>query len=176
VARQRSGFRHPRAPRRQTEWDEGPGGEAVTTIVGNILQILGAGVEALETLTVTRIRGLLTCDLSIVGGANEGFQLTYGIGIVSSDAFAVGATAVPNPQEDMDWGGWMTHGFMNIVSPVATLSQASSQVKRVQAVIDVKAMRKMSPNETLFMVVDTLETGTATMKVFFDSRILVKLF
>ena len=161
--------------RRATQWNLGPGGQTGSGFTGSLLDILGSGVEpATEKVTIVRIRGELMIQLATVSAADEGFVWTYGIGIVSADAFAVGASAVPNPQDDMDWP-WMYHGFTQTVAPTGTLADiGSASVVRIP--VDVKAMRILDLNQTLFMAIDALELGTATADVFFDSRIFLKLF
>ena len=136
--------------------------------------ILGNGIEATERLTLTRILGVLQFQLKSVGNVQEGFQITWGIGLVSSDAFSVGVGAVPSPQDDMDWGGWLMHGFVNLISVSAdVVDNVSNRIVTVP--IDVKAQRVMGPNDTVFMTADYLETGTATMTAMFDSRVLIKV-
>ncbi len=172
------GFNRGNAPRgrnrRLTEWSLGPGDQTVNTFSASSLLILGLGAAANERLTVTRILGDLMFQLRTVVALGDGFQFTWGIGLVTSDAFAVGVTALPNPQDDMDWGGWLMHGFLPLIAPTATIGDSAGwQIVRIP--IDVKAQRIMSPNEVLFMVVDILEIGTATGAATFDSRMLSKV-
>ena len=173
----RRGFSQGRAPypRRAVQWNQGPGSEATSGFTSSQLDILGAGVVAVdEKFTIVRMRGELTMALQTVSAVDEGYHLTYGIGIVSADAFAVGASAVPNPQDDPEWP-WMFHGFTAMISPSATLSDIGSAAV-VRVPVDVKAMRILNPNETVFMAIDALEVGTAVLNVQFDSRMLIKLF
>jgi len=41
--------------------------------------------------------------------------------------------------------------------------------------VDTKAMRKIGLNEIVFAAIDTTLVGTASMRVFFNSRMLAKL-
>jgi len=174
MARRPSGSFRGRSPRRLTEWSEGPGDQSDSGFVASGLVILGAGVAAVTKITVTRIFGELVFRLRSSAAAGNGYIFTWGLGIVTADAFAIGATAMPNPQDDMDWGGWLMHGFTTILDPSGTLSDIGSAVV-VRIPIDVKAQRIMSPNDVLFMIVDALEVGTAVAGVSFDSRALFKL-
>jgi len=44
-----------------------------------------------------------------------------------------------------------------------------------RAVVDTKAMRKLDLGDVIFAVAQVTELGAATMRVFFDSRLLVML-
>jgi len=162
--------------RRQTQWDLGPGSQTAQNPVGSGLIILGNGITPVtDKVTLTRVLGEMTFHLRTASAAGEGFLLTYGMGMVSEDAFAIGVTAIPNPQDDMDWDGWLTHGFVDLRSGTATLSDMGSAVM-VRRPIDVKAQRILGNNDIIFMCVDVLEVGTATLSISFDSRSLLKLF
>jgi len=175
VARLRSGFDRGRRPRRMVQWTNGPGDETSRAFVATGLVILGLGIETgTQKFTITRIRGVLTFTLNTIAALANGFRFTYGIGIVSSDAFSVGVTAIPNPQDDMDWP-WMYHGFTSMLSPTGTLSDIGSAAV-VRIPVDVKAMRILNLNEVVFMAVDAAEVGSATASAQFDSRMLLKLF
>ena len=176
MARQRSGFHRDQGSRRRlTSWGEGPGDQSLTSISTTSFVILGSGIILLiPGLTVVRIRGELTLRFTSAGAADNGISFTYGIGIVSADAFAVGVTAIPNPQDDMEWPGWMWHGFTTFRAASATLADVGS-ASVVRIPVDVKAMRKLGENEILFAALDADESGTATATASFDSRMLVKL-
>jgi len=165
-----------RGSRRQTGWEEGPGGDlAPELFTASSSVILGSGVAALsDGLTVVRLRGELQAYMTAVVAANDGYSCAVGACIVSNDAFAIGVTAVPTPIEDMDWNGWLYHRFFHVHSvSTAVTATDSSLVLRFE--VDSKAMRKIAVNETLCMVMEVLERGTASLSVWFDSRILLKL-
>ena len=42
-------------------------------------------------------------------------------------------------------------------------------------IIDTKAMRKFRENDSLYAAIETVETGVATLKIHFDSRVLALL-
>jgi len=175
MARTARGFHQgrPSSLRRRTGWEEGPGGTTATSFTDTIATILGAGFEfLLDGLTIVRIRGSVQAFLT-VGGTNSGFHAAIGMGIVSADAFAVGVTAVPNPIDDADWNGWMYHRYFDLHG--ATTFNPADQSNSLTFEVDSKAMRKVGVNEVLFASIETVESGTATMSVFFESRILLKL-
>ena len=161
--------------RRLTEWTEGPGGQSVTNTTTTEQVILGSGIEAQERLTITRILGNLQFQLKTTGGVDNGFHCTWGIGLVSGDAFGVGVSACPSPQDDMDWGGWLMHGFMPMITPTLTIDDIGSAVV-VNIPVDVKAQRVMGPNDVIFCTVDYLEVGIGNLiGTTFDSRALLKV-
>ena len=167
-----------RAPRRKTSWEFGPGGTAVTTISAPTTTVIGGGVAAAENgLTLVRLRGSLQAYLKTGDGANAGFHCTFGIGIASADAFAVGVTALPNPGDDPGWPGWLYWRVFDIHAFSATIAESfgPNGLASVQFEVDSKAMRKLGINETIFASLQTIEAGTSTMSIFFESRALVKL-
>ena len=108
--------------------------------------------------------------------AGGGFFGALGIGVVTSDAFAVGVTAVPNPVDDADWDGWMWHQFVSVHTITATIADGvNAQGVYARVPIDTKAMRKIPLNETVFLSLQVAEAISATMEVFADSRMLLKL-
>ena len=178
MARSRRGFSqgHTR-PRRTTEWGFGPGGNTVQIFSASGEAILGSGISADEEVTIVRLRGLLSCYLTTtVAGVNEGFHGAVGIGICTEDAFGVGTTAMPDPLADLAWDGWMWHSFFDIHANTSTLSDGVNAVSASQRIeVDSKAMRRLMESDVLFAKVEVVEAGTASMGLFFESRVLIKL-
>ena len=161
--------------RRLTSWDLGPGGSTAVGINSNSLTILGSGSQAtVDGLTIVRIRGRVYCYLSAAAAVDNGFALTFGMGICTNQAFAIGATAVPSPLDEADWDGWLWHQFVYVMSPLGAPVEAPTSAL-FSMEVDSKAMRKLPQNQTLFVAVDAIERGAATVRVDFDSRVLVKL-
>ena len=101
-------------------------------------------------------------------------HVAVGIGIVTNEAFAIGATAIPGPISEADWDGWMYHRFFDLHKGLADTTDGSSAI---EFEVDSKAMRKWDGGaETLVGMVEAVEAGTASMDVFFDSRVLLKVF
>ena len=161
---------------RRSIWNAGPGDTSQTTITATTTTVLGLGQSSLGGNTIVRIRGWLRAlvTASSVGGA--GFDCAVGIGISSTDAFVdVGVTALPNPFDDLGWP-WIYHRMFSVLATTATIADGSNAAGIYhQFDIDSKAMRKMGPNETIWMSLQTVERGTATMLVGAFSRMLVKL-
>ena len=174
----RNGYSRARSQsRRQTGWAFGPGGSAVTTFSSSITTIVGAGVlTGVDGNTVVRIRGGLYAQLSSVAAITDGFHVGFAIGICTVEAFAVGVTAVPSPIDDMAFDGWLYHRFFDVHAVSATIGDGvNANAVTFRTEVDTKAMRKLPDGYVLYSVVQTVEDGTATMDVFFDSRALFKL-
>ena len=167
-----------RASRRLTAWTSGPGGDDIafdtfsTGATGS--QIIGSGITpTVNALTVVRIRGMFQIRLSTADAGGSGFTYAVGIGMVTSDAFGIGVTAIPKPFDDQGWPGWLWHHFGVIKAPQEVLDLNQVQASTVE--IDSKAMRKFRVNETLMAVIQFGEVATATVAGELVTRVLVKL-
>ena len=174
----RRGFsqgRRPPANRRVTTWGNGPGGSAVTQFATDVSTILGSGVilTVEDRATIVRVRGNLQAYLRSATGADDGYHCALGIGLVSSDAFGIGVTAVPNPLDDVDWPGWLYHRYFDVHGSAAFAADDSAG--KLSFEVDSKAMRKWGANETLMANLQVVEEVGSTLSVWFDSRVLVKL-
>ena len=170
--------RFPVGERRKTQWVLGPGGDdpAFDTISSGVSAtiIFGTGITpTVPALTLVRLRGMFQIRLQTADASGAGFTYTLGIGIVTSDAFAIGVTAIPDPFDDADWGGWIWHQFGVIKAPSEVLDLNQIPAQTIE--IDSKAMRKFSNNETMFAAVQVAEVATATMSAELVTRALVKL-
>ena len=148
-----SRFTRPRGTsKRLTEWS----GLADQTGVN----VASAGATLISSVsfedpgTIVRARGsfmwrpqVYNADLSMAGA--------FGIGLVSSEALAVGITAIPTPFSDSDWGGWMVwqsfSGRMEFRSDAGTRFADSF----VEIQIDSKAMRKVEPSTAMVFVAES---------------------
>jgi len=176
----------PRSQRRKSSWDAGPastGTGGVQTISTTASTLMGVGQLAGEDgLTVVRIRGELLLYLDSATAGVNGLHGAFGIGVIGAPAFTAGVGSVPTPITEADWNGWMYYQNFAIMS-AAPLDggvsadqdsiNARSAVARIQ--VDTKAMRKIGLNEIVFAAIDTTLVGTASMRVFFNSRMLAKL-
>ena len=109
----------------------------------------GTGFTVSSVSTLLRLRGSY-----IIKGTPDAVVddvvVGIGIGIVSTDAAAVGGVSVPSPLGDPDWS-WVWHQYVALAAgQTALLGQDIGSVVRGE--IDSKAMRKMKPNESLVIV------------------------
>ena len=165
-----------RSPRRKTSWEEGPGGTAMSSSATSEVKIMGAGAQAVvDGLTIVRTRGLLSFSLGLATAAQDGFLGAFGLCIVNENAGGIGVTAVPTPITDLGWDGWFYHTFFDIRSGVVSSSSNPGPKDQHQIQVDSKAMRKIDLGDIIFAVIEVVETGTATMDMSFNSRILLKI-
>jgi len=169
------------SPRRLSVWELGPGGDDLPTldrvaISSDTNVIIGQGITpVVPHLTVVRIHGFLEISLNTAGAQRSGFNWAAGIGVVTSDAFAIGITAIPQPFSDVQWPGWMWHASGSIRTAFGALAIGDPSENPVVVPIETKSMRKLRLNEILMLTVQGGETGTSSMDVAGMTRVLLKL-
>jgi len=181
--RSRSRGRSQGSVRRKTSWQVGSGGNVATLISATGSTILGVGSFSTEDgLTATRIRGELLIGLESSSQVNGGFVGAFGIGLTDISAFAIGVTAVQTPLADADWDQWLFHRFFACRSAGLIGNVAADDVDIVHSVVaamrlevDTKAMRKLPEDVGVYACIEVTESGAATMRVDFDSRMLIFL-
>ena len=156
-----------RAPKRVTEWvSSADQGWVVVSAGAKLLSQSSAG---LGNTTIVRVRGQLSVKPNI-STADQDIVGAYGIGIVSDQAFAAGATSLSGPWSDSDWGGWLV--WMPISMRYEFQDGTGALITSVSQVIDSKAMRKVQMNETLVVMI---ESQAIAFDVADPFRLLVKL-
>ena len=124
--------------------------------------------------TIVRIRGMLDVMVNPVGANNDDVRWGAGLGMISAQAFAAGASAVHAPLSNSDWGGWMWWAT-GVMRQRSTYSEFSAPQAGVSVVIDSKAMRKVENDSLLVCVVETLNgAGSAGVLISAAARVLVK--
>ena len=173
--------------KRRIAWGPGPS----TTGIGGLQSVSASGktlwgvsaAAVTDGQTIVRTRGELLLFLSTADGVTSGFHGAFGIAKVTAQAVAIGVTAVPGPVTDDDWDGWLYHRFFALsAADVATSTLANSGPLQMAAAaaslrmeIDSKAMRKISENESVIGVLEATEIGVSTLRMFGNTRLLVKL-
>ena len=99
--------------------------------------------------TILRVRGytqvaFLQAGLTL---ADE-VDVVFGMGVFSTDAVTLGATALPDPSAEPEYP-WMWYGELSMYSPNADFGDPMIQ-QRLE--LDTKAMRKVKPGESLVVV------------------------
>jgi len=166
MARQRSGFA--RTPSREKSWSLLPGG--VLGFSTDSIQLAPGSLSFVQAATIVRCRGELLFSMdALTDGAQ--MDVTVGLAIVSSDALAVGATAMPDPGNDPDYP-WLYWKGLLIQSQTGGSSSAEL-VHRVE--VDSKAMRKVKPKQSLVWVAQSVRlNGTPNADLIFGGlRVLV---
>ncbi len=159
-------------PKRLTNWsrtDASSGGTAFKA-AGAATAVLDQTLASSEPETIVRARGSV-CVLSDQNGADEQAFGAYGIAVVSDQAAAIGVTAIPTPYTDADSDLWMVHGYWYCPIQFGD-STGFADVSQVFD-FDSKAMRRLSPDETLVMVI---ENGSAAQGALysFNAALLLK--
>ena len=165
------GARSDRAPQRQVVW-VGPADQVPVVVPTNTSVIIAAFdpvAVGFDKPTIVRTRGVFE-HFPTAFGVDLAYQGAFGICVVSSDAFGVGASAIPGPFTDSDWGGWF------VWQSFAYRLEFSSGVGLLKAhetlEIDSKAMRKIGPNETMVVMAESQAGG---FTVWDGTRHLFKL-
>jgi len=169
----KSGFvRRNNIMRRETLWI-GLSSQSLTlasTGAVNLANSLSAGGLALRPFTVVRVRGSfhLRSDQT---GASENYGVAFGQAVVTDQATAVGVTAVPTPNTDLESDSWFVYEQVSsrfeFISGVGVESSNGMIVN-----YDSKAMRKVEDGFDLVQVFECTTTSAAVRNYF---RMLVKL-
>ncbi len=161
---------------RQTkEWRSLPGGGPINmTATGTF------GLSALPfTSPSTILRMIGEYVLSATPGgtfaASDAVGIMMAIGIISSDAFAVGTTAFPDPggEPQYPWLFWKDHAFL---MEDATPSPSAPPVV-VRHSFDIGSMRRIKPRESLIWAIEYGDiAGAPPMTAILGStRVLIGL-
>ena len=161
--------------RRKSSWGVGVGDTTASPFTASGVGFLGSTVfPTVPGLTIVRIRGQCDVMLTLATTAGDGFQGAVGIGIATTTAVTAGIPSLPTPireAEDENWLWWHPFSVHNPVVSSSGLTEASHQ----RIIIDSKAMRKFDEGMSIYAAAEVVEIGTATMTMFFDTRMLLKL-
>ena len=162
--------------RRLTSWDSGVSALPLTLgVTANQIWTVGQAVTV-EKTTLIRIRGTFMAFLTAVTAGGDGFDGAFGIGVVSSEAFAAGVASIPSALSDSDRNIWLVHQFINLHQLSGTETDGSNAVGSVvRGEIDSKSMRKLVFGDVVFGSLELVEQGTAAGEFFANTRFLAKL-
>ncbi len=151
-----------RTARKAKVWDAVPGFTQLLTAAGTTAI---AGLSFSDPSTVIRMLGEYTISPTSAPTALDDVRIAIGIGKVSTDAFTLGATALPDPagEAEYPWLYWAEHSF-TYPSNSTSLAGAASMRKA----FDIRSMRKFTVRETLAVVIQYVDiTGTPLMTLSF---------
>ncbi len=117
-----------------------------------------------DPATVLRMLGELSITATSAPTASDQCFITHAIGVVSTDAAGVGASAMPDPaaEPDYPWLAWWQHSFFFSTADLGGGDAARS----VRQAFDIRSMRKMKPRESLVVVSQYEDSaGTPAMNV-----------
>ena len=108
-----------RSPRRSTSWFDTKVGQDIANGTSALLDLLPSG-ENLEGFTVTRVIVGITLMAAVPQVVTSEMQLSYGIGVASETAFALGVTALPNAESAGDFPerGWVVRGSFVVADDI----------------------------------------------------------
>jgi len=149
MAHPRTRFVRSSGHRRLNAWVGPPEqGFQVVTSGGSSL-ISSLSVE--EAITIIRTRGSIGIEMSFAAGLSV--VGAVGIGIVSTEAFGIGITAIPTPYSDADWHGWLM--WESFAMTVDFDDATGARFGAFQIAVDSKGSRKVAANETLVMIAES---------------------
>ncbi len=118
---------------------------------------LSAGLGGSGAFTVLRMIGGYTIAPSTATVAADACRITVGIGVVSTDAFTLGASAMPDPGAEPEYP-WLYHKDHRLFFGGTSVDPASmASTARVD--FDIRSMRKLKARETLAMIVEYTNIG-----------------
>ena len=139
---------------------------ASKVIIGSFL------LQEPNDIVVQRTRGMLQVQTDVFSAAVEEQFGAFGMIIVSEDAFAVGASALPGPVTDgfQDWFLWM---------PICQTSNVASAIGYetnvgTRDVIDSKAQRVWTVGNRVAIIAENAH-ATHAFEVSIAMRLLIKL-
>ena len=160
-----------RGPRRATDWSATAVKVALAAVAGSTKVILDSFTPIAGGETVIRVRGTFGWA-SDQEAATEVQLGAVGICVVTEQAATIGITAVPHPNTDAAWGGWLWHSYYKSKVFFNTGSAMNFDPLHV-ITIDSKAMRKVDEDERLLFIIEN-STGEG-VDVASNFRILSKL-
>ncbi len=111
-----------------------------------------AGLSFSGPGTILRTRGRILLALNPSGkAADDNVKIAFGLGLVSTDAFTLGATAMPDPAGEPEYP-WLWWGEVSLRSMIATTNESGFGPENREIIVDTKAMRKIKPGMTLTMI------------------------
>jgi hypothetical protein len=102
--------------------------------------------------------------ISDQNGADEQAFGAYGLAVVSAQAVAIGITAVPTPYTDADSDLWFVHGYWSCPVQFGSSVGFSNISERID--FDSKAMRVVSPDETIIVVIENGHASQGALYTF----------
>ncbi len=145
-----------RNTRMTKEWNGIPGGTAIFTT--NATAILGS-LASLVANTVLRAIGEYVIAPTVAPAAADHCIVTVALGVVSTDAAALGATAMPDPFDEPEypWLYWANHDLFFGDASMESGSAAAS----VRREFDVHSMRKLKPGQSCALVAQYVDVAGA---------------
>jgi len=159
-----------RGAKRQTTW-VGPalqGFVALAAATKIIVASFDPAANGLAKPTLVRTRGTVNV-IPNVTTADVEFTGAIGVGVVTDRAFAAGAASIPGPFTDSGWDGWVA---TMLLSGALEFGTEGSFIWIEGVEVDSKAMRKVTDDETVVIMAESL---LGTVRIDLPLRLLFKL-
>ena len=160
MANRVAAFRRPAKKIDFKQWTSVPGQSQNQVANGTVAASGSLGFSA--PATILRVRGVIAVAFNGGSQIADEAEITMGLGVFSTDAVAVGGTALPDPGSEPEYP-WMWFGTFLMLSPSVEEDDTWS---RIMMTLDTKAMRKVKPGESLVLVSEYLDiVGTPSLRL-----------
>ena len=131
--------------KRRKSWSATP--SIQLSFTGNATVLGGALSFGESGVTIMRMMGEYGLSLSAAPTAVDQILIAVGLGVISTDAFNLGATAVPDPagEPEYPWLYWAQHSFEFSTASL----DPNAAIANLRHSFDVKSMRKMGAGQSL---------------------------
>ena len=142
-------------PRMAKHWHVIPG--LSQSMTGNGV-FLGGNLGLDGPWTCIRMLGEYIIGVDAAPTAQDAVSIGVAIGVASTDALIIGATAIPSPisEPQFPWLRWAVHDFF-----FNDTSLADGNARSIRVPFDSRSMRKLKPREALFVVAEYADTAGA---------------
>jgi len=137
-----------------------------------LLQNLLVNAPTIDTITAVRVLLDLTASTDPAASTELDVRIDVGIGVVNTEAFNVGVTAVPNPANEAEYP---PRGWLYVATRRVTLQNPGvAGALRLDGVFhaDVRSMRKVDKGILFILAKNTVISDTGTVRIVGRSRVL----
>ncbi len=123
--------------------------------------LLGGGIAFNVPATILRCRcPFISGQLDATMQVGDETDVSFGLAIISQDAFNAGAGSVPDPATDLEYP-WLYWTSFHLHSQLATGVNAWGTSAQIIREIDTKAMRKVKPGQQLAWIAEVSNSAGA---------------
>ncbi len=151
-----------RGRRSDKAWLGMPGSVVQSSAVGT--KIFAGSLAFTSPGTILRTRGVIKATFDETAQIGDTMFTSFGLGIVSTDAATVGASAMPDPGDEADYP-WLWYGQILLRSNVAAGPTAYGPAAE-KLEVDSKAMRRFKPGQSLVLVMEHAQVSGAPITEF----------
>ena len=148
--------------RRRRAWADQRFDGATLTAGARTISNLLANAPTIDTMTVSRIVGYLDIGLPVLTEIESSHVIDVGIGVSSLEAFTLGETALPDPQQESEYP---PRGWLYVATKLSWQFKAASGDQQAQHAIfefDLGGMRKIDKGVLFLSMEGTLNDGAAS--------------